>query len=472
MRAGSNPPLSFESRSREPSFLNRTGGKMRTCHIPLYLFIISLLIHADFAAAQKIRIASSPNPVGSGARALGMGGAFIATADDATAASWNPGGLVQLKQPEVSAAGNCFSRTEDNRFGKNPEADGSRSVSESDLNYFSAAYPFNLFDRNMIISLNYQHLYDFTREWEHSVMTRSPEFEARNQISYRQDGSLSALGLAYCIQIVPKLSAGITLNFWKEGLANNKWDEKTHSINSQTLKTDEGVFTASEEYDWHDRYTFDGFNFNLGMLWRITDRLTLGWVFKSPFTADLNHEESVIEKKLTAAGEIQNISQAFSNEAELEMPMSYGIGAAYRFSDSFTVSGDIYRTDWQNFIFKGSNSDDISPVTGKTEDESDVEPTHQIRVGAEYLFINKESNYVIPLRAGMFYDPMPAEGSPDSVYGISIGSGFVRGKIAFDMAFQYRFGNDAGHSAAPADYDFSQDISEFSVYSSLIIHFQ
>ncbi|OQX27222.1 MAG: hypothetical protein BWK80_06375, partial [Desulfobacteraceae bacterium IS3] len=75
--------------------------------------MISLLIHADFAAAQKIRIASSPNPVGSGARALGMGGAFIATADDATAASWNPGGLVQLKQPEVSAAGNCFSRTED-----------------------------------------------------------------------------------------------------------------------------------------------------------------------------------------------------------------------------------------------------------------------------------------------------------------------------------------------------------------------
>ena len=36
---------------------------------------------------QTVGIASSPNPVGSGARALGMGGAFIGVADDATAAS-------------------------------------------------------------------------------------------------------------------------------------------------------------------------------------------------------------------------------------------------------------------------------------------------------------------------------------------------------------------------------------------------
>src|SRR5438477_7018998 len=40
---------------------------------------------------------------GSGARALGMGGAFLARADDATAASWNPAGLSYLRLPELSA---------------------------------------------------------------------------------------------------------------------------------------------------------------------------------------------------------------------------------------------------------------------------------------------------------------------------------------------------------------------------------
>jgi hypothetical protein len=61
---------------------------------------------------QRVEIPSSVNPVGSGARALGMGGAFIAVADDATAASWNPGGLIQLETPEVSVVGAFFVRTE------------------------------------------------------------------------------------------------------------------------------------------------------------------------------------------------------------------------------------------------------------------------------------------------------------------------------------------------------------------------
>ncbi len=40
--------------------------------------------------------------IGSGSRAMGMGGAFIAVADDATAASWNPAGLAVLEKPEAS----------------------------------------------------------------------------------------------------------------------------------------------------------------------------------------------------------------------------------------------------------------------------------------------------------------------------------------------------------------------------------
>ena len=39
---------------------------------------------------------------GVGARAAGMAFAFNAVADDATAISWNPAGLTQLKKPELS----------------------------------------------------------------------------------------------------------------------------------------------------------------------------------------------------------------------------------------------------------------------------------------------------------------------------------------------------------------------------------
>ena len=46
---------------------------------------------------------------GAGARAYGMGGAFLARPDDATAASWNPAGLSYLRSPEVSLVGTSTS---------------------------------------------------------------------------------------------------------------------------------------------------------------------------------------------------------------------------------------------------------------------------------------------------------------------------------------------------------------------------
>ena len=41
--------------------------------------------------------------VGAGARALGMGGAFVAISDDATAGTWNPAGLTRIPGREVHA---------------------------------------------------------------------------------------------------------------------------------------------------------------------------------------------------------------------------------------------------------------------------------------------------------------------------------------------------------------------------------
>jgi len=52
------------------------------------------------AGAQTV---VEPPIVNPGARSLGLGGAFVAMADDATAAWANPGGLTQLVRPEISA---------------------------------------------------------------------------------------------------------------------------------------------------------------------------------------------------------------------------------------------------------------------------------------------------------------------------------------------------------------------------------
>jgi long-subunit fatty acid transport protein len=447
----------------------------------LFLPLVFFPLTARAQYQQRAEIASSLNPVGSGARALGMGGSFIAVADDATAASWNPGGLVLLGRPEISVAGAFFRRDEDNNMGTHPEASGKQSISEARLNYLSLVFPFVLFKRNMIVSVNYQYLFDFSREWVFSLqdeVSRSEDtFELKEyDFHFRQEGSLSAIGIAYCIQITPKVSFGFTLNVWEDPFYENGWKQTYHERGggevygySPFVQDPVVKYTYDFVATKTDEYSFSGFNANVGLLWNITSRLTLGAVVKTPFTANLEHESSLSSSLTYPDRPEPDKTESFDSEdAELKMPMSYGIGLAYRFADNLTVTADVTRTEWQDFVLEDSGGNEISPISGLPRDLSDIDPTHQVRLGAEYLIIRP--GYVVPVRAGLFYDPAPAEGSPDDYFGCSLGSGLAIGRVAFDIAYQFRFGRGVGSSLYLA-WDFSQDVYEHTLYSSLIVYF-
>ena len=65
--------------------------------------------------------------MGSGAQAQGKALAFSGEVDDVTAASHNPGGLVQIERPEVSIVGSYFLRFEQQDVTRpNPGASGMR----------------------------------------------------------------------------------------------------------------------------------------------------------------------------------------------------------------------------------------------------------------------------------------------------------------------------------------------------------
>ena len=68
-----------------------------------YLLIIGLLLPATVNAADEGAHAAEFLSHGVGARALGMGSAFVAIADDATATYWNPAGLTKVKKHSFSA---------------------------------------------------------------------------------------------------------------------------------------------------------------------------------------------------------------------------------------------------------------------------------------------------------------------------------------------------------------------------------
>ena len=74
---------------------------MRAARLAAVSLLASLCAGAGLEAqGSQVNLEFSfSNP---GARSLGLGGAFAALADDATAAYANPAGLVQLVRPEVS----------------------------------------------------------------------------------------------------------------------------------------------------------------------------------------------------------------------------------------------------------------------------------------------------------------------------------------------------------------------------------
>lgn len=439
------------------------------------MFPLALIVSAiPVAQAQqaipdsRLEIPSSFNPVGSGARALGMGGAFIPVADDATAASWNPGGLIQLETSEVSIVADSLWRSENNDFILRPGGSHEGDINDTHLNYLSASFAFSPGGRNMVVSLNYQNLYEFGREWEFGLDTKAGILETTDRHHYEQDGALYALGFAYAVEVTENLALGATLNLWEDFIDSNDW-QQNYSVES---RGNLGGMPFTMSRDKREEYDFSGTNFNLGLWWKISEELFFGAVVKTPFDADVTHTvtESFSQRfPESPANNIDSDPIVTRTDETLKMPLSYGAGLAYRHSDQLTLAMDLYRTEWSRFAMRGEDGIDRSPLSGRPLSETgDIDDTLWARMGGEYLF--EKEDYTIPLRAGVFFDPAPAEGDADEYYGFTLGSGIAYRDYVFDIAYQYRRGDDVGGDAL-RQVGLSQDVTEHRVYASLIVHF-
>ena len=125
------------------------------------LAVVVLVTTATSVAAQGVSL----NRTGSGARAAGMGNAFIAVSDDGTAASWNPAGLAQLREAEFSLV---HSTGRSNRSFEGFRAlDGSAVFTTlasgntiADIEFASAAVPFRLSGRPVTLQIGWRRLYE------------------------------------------------------------------------------------------------------------------------------------------------------------------------------------------------------------------------------------------------------------------------------------------------------------------------
>jgi long-subunit fatty acid transport protein len=394
----------------------------------------------------SLNFATSPSPVGSGARAAGKGFAFIGVADDATAASHNPGGLVQLERPEVSIVGSYLLNRETQDVTRPETVVEHQAFDSFNLNYLSAVYPFELWQRNLTVSLNLQRLFDLQGNTD--VASRFLTLEGIQRVSSKQEGALYTLSPAIAVQVTPTLSLGVAFNVWSDFLLDDGWEQNVTVQGDGRVVSGNRIVPFVSTGRIKEEYTFDGFNATVGFLWKMTPIFSLGGVFRSPFSADITHRHnsSLTVTLLDEPGpQSVTTSVSFRESLRMDLPMSYGLGLSARLSDRWTLSLDVSRIHWSDFRLDASKQADVLLVEngapagkGQAVLNGQSEDTTSVRLGAEYLWIRP--TMVVPFRAGVFYDPEPGAGNPDPFGGFSLGTGIAIKQVLLDVAYEFRTG--------------------------------
>ncbi|MDN3514813.1 MAG: outer membrane protein transport protein [Candidatus Brocadia sp.] len=437
--------------------------------IPAIFSMVLPIAQTSFAqfSLSPPNINATPLPLGSGARAIGQGGAFIAVADDATAASWNPGALIQLEKPELSVVGSFLSTQQDFDPGNTGWSLGDEAVSRGDLNYASVAYPFRVFRKNMVAALNYQQKYDFHMDLDFDQIIEdktSPSVNVKQKIDFESTGGVGALTPAISLLVVPKLSVGVAVNFYTdEFFGDYAWKQTTKATGSGNL---EGANITTKFDEDKTFRNFQAVNVTIGLLWDVWEKedklLTFGARYDTPYTADVDRITDVTSI-------VSPLGQSTFHDREhfeIDYPMAFGAGLGFRYSDALSFSMDITWTDWSVFKQKDEDGNKTRPLGGVSTGRK-IDDTYAVKCGTEYLIFRQKA--IIPVRGGLFYDPRPSLDNPTDVYGFSVGSGITFKRFSLDGAYQFRWaddvnGEDFGLSGTEFDLNDHMFLTSITVY--------
>ncbi|MCK4353047.1 hypothetical protein KAW65_06550 [candidate division WOR-3 bacterium] len=281
-----------------------------------------------------------------GAKALGMGGAFISVADDPTAVYWNPAGLTQIDKLTVLATGE-FSKGE---VYFTWEWDTIPELFYETSHYFYSLINVVLPTEKVTWCISEYIPYDFyaickgLEEYVENECLR--KFDV---IDYRRFYT-TTVSMAY--KMNPYLSMGINLNYFlkRYGIVNIYEDGEEH-----TYLIESG----------------HGFGGDIGILYKPHKNLGVGLVTKYNF--------------LPIGGIIGG------TKVEETLPLFVGIGISARASPKILLNADINFTKWNGISFKWG---------GELDNPENVQDMLQQRIGVEYFV--KEN---IALRIGLYNEP-------------------------------------------------------------------
>jgi hypothetical protein len=369
--------------------------------------------------------------LGSGARAFGMGGAFLARADDATAASWNPAGLSYLRVPEVSLAGNRTLYRTESQTSLGVDVD--RFVGHT-VDFAALTWPLRFRGLSGAIQASFQRAVPFGGSL--TVVRQRTDGREAVVSTGEASGGFDVFTFGTGWRITRTLRAGITGNRWFNGYTQSL-DRDVPDSNRRTRRFDSD-------------FSLEGWSTNIGLIWTPIEQVNLGAVFKTPFTGRVTLDRTRTD--IPVGGGTTTTNRYQSDALRLQFPATFGFGTSWRPRSALTLSSDFTRTYWSrsrisNFFTlpyvappQATSPDFYDPLAFPSLDKPQGD-TDQIRFGVEYVFIR--SRLKVPLRAGYFNDQQivrASDGTSPRFNAYTAGIGIILGPILFDVAYLYESG--------------------------------
>jgi len=361
------------------------------------LILTAAFVVAPGALAQGVLTLelSFSNP---GARRLGLGGAFVALADDATAAYANPAGLVQLTRPEISIEGRSWSYSTPfvvgGRASGNPTGIGidttpglrwgESTADFTGLSFLSYVYP----RKRWSLALYRHQLARFTSSYTTNGLFAegSTYLDTDRWIDRPGSTDLGVIswGFAASRRITDSLSLGLGLTYLQVDL---ELETTAYLPDDDTL---EAFFSANsylpERSAWRTstRAHDSTVGLALGLLWRATERWSLGAFVRSGFDVP-----ALFEGVPGPASTPDNLRQ-WHFTGNWAFPPILGLGCAYT-SPGGHLSVSF---EWDHVVY--------SAIAEGDPDEA-IPDGDELHLGGEYAFLR--SRPVLALRLGVWRDP-------------------------------------------------------------------
>jgi long-chain fatty acid transport protein len=390
--------------------------------------------------------ANGLNLNGFGARAAGMGGAFVGLANDYTAVFWNPAGLALMKQGTFGLSGDLLIPSAKYTLTSFTMETQSKMYPAGLLGYFQPI------GENIVVGVGAYSLSGLGAAWDNTgtpfleqvlVSPFPPAAFTPTLTPTTWESFIGSVTVApsIAVKLTDQFYLGATLNINYGFFKLEQWGQ---FVLVNPAAPPAGNLMAAPTLINLGQQTLDvkgwGFGATVGVLVKPAEWISFGATFRT---------ESKI--KLSGTTEIENISllglpNASDTKMNVASPMWLAGGIALKPIEGLTLTADAQYTNWSKLDQIALEFQDPAWAAGLTDAATlllNWANKTQLRAGIEYDF------GMLAIRGGYYYDPAPA---PDETLNILTpsftfnslagGFGFRSGGLKVDLALEYLMGKD------------------------------